>query len=96
MRTRTSLLVALTVLAWLSWAPAGQACESCKAAVAANATGLGEGINRSVLFMIAMVFAVPGALGFVTWNAYRRAANSGRSFAPAGKLRWEDRGPQSP
>jgi hypothetical protein len=51
-----------------------------------------------VLFMIAMVFAVPAGLGFLVWQSFRseaRRAAAGRKFEPAGKRRWQDQPPGS-
>ncbi len=63
----------------------------CKNAIGSDRNHLAEGINASVLFMMAMVFAVLfGFIGFVWWNtrAARRRERSGDAFAPPGKLRW--------
>jgi heme/copper-type cytochrome/quinol oxidase subunit 2 len=65
----------------------------CKNAIGSDRNHLAEGINTSVLFMIAMVFFVLfGFIGFVWWNtrAARRRERAGDSFAPPGKLRWSE------
>ena len=65
----------------------------CKNAIGSDRNHLAEGINTSVLFMIAMVFVVLfGFIGCVWWStrAARRRERAGESFAPPGKLRWSD------
>lgn len=69
----------------------------CKNAIGSDRNHLAEGINTSVLFMIAMVFIVLfGFIGFVWWNtrAARARERAGEMFTPAGKLRWTDEDPQ--
>jgi len=64
----------------------------CKNAVGSDRNHLGEGINTSVLFMIAMVFVVLGSFLGVVWWSYRsaraREQRGGAAFAPEGKVRW--------
>ena len=63
----------------------------CKNAVGSDRNHLAEGINTSVLFMIAMVFVVLGSFLGVVWWSYRsgRAREQrGDVFAPEGKVRW--------
>jgi heme/copper-type cytochrome/quinol oxidase subunit 2 len=63
----------------------------CKNAIGSDRNHLGEGINTSVLFMIAMVFVVLGSfLGVVWWSYRSERAREGRGevFAPQGKMRW--------
>jgi hypothetical protein len=65
----------------------------CKNAIGSDRNHFGEGINTSVLFMIAMVFVVLGSFLGVVWWSYRSARvreNQGDVFAPAGKVRWTD------
>ena len=67
----------------------------CKNAVGSDRNHLGEGINTSVLFMIAMVFVVLGSFLGVVWWSYRSARvreRHGEVFAPPGKVRWGDEG----
>lgn len=41
--------------------------------------------------MLAMVYGVPLVFGIFVWNSYRaRRAAGERSYAPEGKLRWEE------
>ena len=63
----------------------------CKNAIGSDRNHLGEGINTSVLFMIAMVFVVLGSFLGVVWWSYRSARlreGRGEVFAPQGKMRW--------
>jgi hypothetical protein len=44
-----------------------------------------------VLFMVAMALVVvPGGLAFAVWRSYVRAQRRPGSFAPDGKLRWDE------
>lgn len=60
-------------------------------AVASDASGFGVGMNKSILFMLSMVFLIPAAIALLVWNTYRaqRAAGAER-FVADGKLRWGD------
>ena len=63
----------------------------CKNAIGSDRNHFGEGINTSVLFMIAMVFVVLSSFLCVVWWSYRSARlreGRGEVFAPQGKLRW--------
>jgi hypothetical protein len=56
--------------------------------------GLAHGLNRSILFMLAMIGAVLLGFGFLVVRAYRGAERrkaEGEAFAPAGKRRWSAR-----
>lgn len=64
----------------------------CKNAIGSDRNHFGEGINTSVLFMIAMVFVVLGSFLCVVWWSYKSARvreKEGQVFAPPGKVRWE-------
>lgn len=61
-------------------------------AVATDSAGFGLALNKSILFMLSMVFLIPVALGLLVWNSYRvQRAAGGSRFEPEGKLRWEER-----
>jgi hypothetical protein len=53
--------------------------------------GLAHGLNRSILFLLAMIGAVGLCFGLLVLRAYRdarRRSVQGESFAPEGKVRW--------
>jgi hypothetical protein len=78
--------LALAVLA-----PSAFPCESCRAAVATSRTGLAQGLNDSVLFMIGMVFATLVSFLLLVRASYRTEARrvaAGAGYAPEGKIRW--------
>ena len=64
----------------------------CKNAIGSDRNHLAEGINASVLFMIAMVFVVFAGFSFVVWASFRagvKREKRGEVFAPEGKVRWQ-------
>jgi hypothetical protein len=69
----------------------------CKNAIGSDRNHLAEGINASVLFMIAMVFVVLVGFLLLVWasiRAGRRREQRGEVFAPEGKLRWQPEDPR--
>ena len=87
-RTTRSLTVAalgLVASAATSW-PAqalAQGCAMCKTALEGQNDPLADAINVSVLFMMAMPYAIVGTVGaWIYWNARRRDTLALDNIAP--------------
>jgi len=66
----------------------------CKEAVASDGRGFAQGMNTSILFMLAMVFVIPAGFGFVVWRSVCSAAERrarGEDVSTPGALRWSDK-----
>jgi hypothetical protein len=56
----------------LGSATAAEACPSCQQALANGQGDLARGIYYSVLFMMAMPFAIVGSFGFMAYRAIKK------------------------
>lgn len=93
MKSALRIAVSALVLGCLL-APDAAACESCREAISSGQQGFAEGINRSILFMLGMVFGLPTVFSVALWRTYRSAdarALKGETLVPPGVERWDPR-----